>query len=45
MVERDIAEKLAEKGIDESSYRMLIDHGRRNGSLSRNDVVDLIPDL
>ncbi|NLG96619.1 MAG: sigma-70 family RNA polymerase sigma factor [Chloroflexi bacterium] len=45
MVERDIAEKLAEKGIDESSYRMLIDHGRRKGSLSRNDVVDLIPDL
>lgn len=45
MVERDIAERLAEKGIDESSYRMLIDHGRRRGSLSRSDVVDLIPDL
>ncbi len=42
--QKDISRTLAERGIDESAYKMLIDHGRRRGRLSRDEVVDVIPD-
>ena len=45
MVERDIREVLQERGINPEYYRMLVDHGRRTGSLSRSDVLDLLPDV
>jgi RNA polymerase primary sigma factor len=42
--QRDISQTLSERGIDESTYRMLVDHGRRRGRISRDEVVDIIPD-
>ena len=41
---KDFPQTLSERGIQESAYRMLVDHGRRMGRLSRDEVVDIIPD-
>jgi RNA polymerase primary sigma factor len=45
MVDHNIMESFSERGIDESTYRMLLDHGRRIGRLNRDDVIDLIPSV
>jgi RNA polymerase primary sigma factor len=45
MTERDIEQILTERGISPEHYRMLIEHGKRQGRLSREDVNDLLPDL
>jgi RNA polymerase primary sigma factor len=42
--QKDISHTLSERGIDESVYRMLVDHGKRQGKISREEVVDIIPD-
>jgi RNA polymerase primary sigma factor len=41
----DIEQILTERGIPAEHYRMLIDFGKRQGKLSREDVNDLLPDL
>jgi RNA polymerase primary sigma factor len=45
MTEKDIEQLLSERGISPDHYRMLIDHGKRQGRLSREEVNDLLPDL
>jgi RNA polymerase primary sigma factor len=40
---RDIYQTLSERGIDVSAYETLIQHGRRHGRISRDEVADLIP--
>ncbi len=42
--QKDIEKTLSEKGIDVSAYQLLIDHGRRKGRLSREEVIDIVPD-
>jgi RNA polymerase primary sigma factor len=41
---KDILATLSERGIQESVYQILVDHGRRVGRLSREEVIDVIPD-
>jgi len=35
---------MQEKGIDEDAFQLLIEHGQRQGALSRDEVIDVIPD-
>lgn len=44
MIEKDISKVLAEKGIDEKGFRLLMDYGQRRGHLTRGEIVDLLPD-
>ncbi len=45
MAERDIRDVLKERGINPDYYRMLVEHGQRLGTLTREDVLDLLPDV
>jgi RNA polymerase primary sigma factor len=42
--QKDISQTLIDRGIEESAYRMLVNHGKRRGRISRDEVVDIIPD-
>ena len=44
MTQTDITQVLAERGIDENAYELLVDYGQRRGHLTRNEIVDLLPD-
>jgi RNA polymerase primary sigma factor len=44
VVRRDIRQTIAERGIDESAYQLLLDYGRRRQSITRGQVIDVIPD-
>jgi hypothetical protein len=35
----------SEKGLDESAFRMLVDHGRRRGKINRDELIDVLPDI
>ncbi len=41
---KDIIQTCNERGIEESKYQMLVDHGKRLGRVRRDEVVDVIPD-
>lgn len=43
MASHDIDQTLSARGIDRSAYKMLVEHGRRQGRLSRDEVADVIP--
>jgi RNA polymerase primary sigma factor len=45
MTEIDIEQILTERGISPDHYRLLIEHGKRQGRLSREEINDLLPDL
>lgn len=42
---RDIFEILTSRGIDQKDYQALLGHGGRHGKLSREELVDIIPDV
>ncbi len=44
MVNKDINQVLAERGLDETSLRMLMKYGQRKGHLTRKEIIDLLPD-
>ena len=45
MARREISDMLSERGIDDQTYRLLIDHGRRQGRLSREELIDVMPSI
>jgi RNA polymerase primary sigma factor len=44
VAQRDIHDVMAERGIDESAYRLLIEYGQRRQVVTRQQVIDVIPD-
>jgi RNA polymerase primary sigma factor len=44
-MDTDILRTIDEKGIDQETIQILIGHGKRQGFLTRDDVVDCIPDV
>jgi RNA polymerase primary sigma factor len=45
VTDSDIYRTIDEKGVDQETVKILIGHGKRQGYLTREDVVDCIPDV
>jgi RNA polymerase primary sigma factor len=41
---RNIYQTLSDRGIKEDAYQTLLEHGRRRGSIHRDEVADVIPE-
>jgi RNA polymerase primary sigma factor len=44
VVQRDIRQVMAERGIDESAFQLLLEYGQRRQTITREQVIDVIPD-
>ena len=44
MVSKDINQVLADRGLDDDALRMLMSYGQHKGHLTRNEIIELLPD-